>query len=108
MLNLLNDPDFVQKCETASPLDMVKYLTGGNIRGLEKIALGTLANRKQLPPNVVNVLIVYFFSTFANKVYDRNDLARLYDYWASNHVYSFGKAQEMTAENIENVLAGLK
>lgn len=108
MLNLLNDPDFMQKCETSSPLEMVEYLTGGNIRGLEKIALGTLANRKQLPANVVNVLIVYFFSTFANKVYDRNDLARLYDYWASNHVYSLAKAQEMTGEYIEKVLASLK
>ncbi|AND39775.1 MULTISPECIES: hypothetical protein [Cytobacillus] len=108
MLNLLNDPDFIQKCETSSPLEMVEYLTGGNIRGLEKIALGTLANRKQLPANVVNVLIVYFFSTFANKVYDRNDLARLYDYWASNHVYSLAKAQEMTGEYIEKVLASLK
>lgn len=108
MLSLLNDPDFIQKCETSSPLEMVEYLTGGNIRGLEKIALGTLANRKQLPAIVVNVLIVYFFSTFANKVYDRNDLARLYDYWASNHVYSFAKAQEMTGEYIEKVLAGLK
>ncbi|MCS0822508.1 hypothetical protein NX029_00905 [Cytobacillus firmus] len=108
MLNLLNDPDFIQKCETSSPLEMVEYLTGGNIRGLEKIALGTLANRKLLPANVVNVLIVYFFSTFANKVYDRNDLARLYDYWASNHVYSLAKAQEMTGEYIEKVLASLK
>ncbi len=32
MLNLLNDPDFVQKCETASPLEMVEHITGGNIR----------------------------------------------------------------------------
>ncbi|KON88687.1 hypothetical protein AF332_19005 [Sporosarcina globispora] len=108
MINSLNDPDFVQKCETATPLIMVENITGGNIRGLEKIALGTLASRKQLPPNVVNVLLVYFFSTFANKVYDRNDLARLYDYWASNHVYSFAKAMEMTDEDIEKVLAGLK
>ncbi|MBT2689875.1 hypothetical protein J7I93_16940 [Bacillus sp. ISL-47] len=108
MINLLKDPNFVQFCETASPLEMVEHLTGGNIRGLEKIALGTLANRRQLPPNVVNVLLVYFFSTFENKVYDRNDLARLYDYWSSNHVYSFSKAQEMTEENIENVLSCLK
>jgi replication initiation and membrane attachment protein DnaB len=108
MINLLNDPEVVQMCETASQHEMVEHLTGGKLRGLEKLALVTLANRKQLPPNVVNVLIVYFFSTFVNKVYDRNDLARLYDYWASNHVYSFAKAKEMTEEKIENVLAGLK
>lgn len=108
MINLLNDPEIVKMCETASPHEMVEHLTGGKIRGLEKIALATLANRKRAPYNVVNVLIVYFFSAFGNKVYDRNDLARLYDYWASNHVYSFAKAQEMTEENIEKILAVLK
>ncbi|GLB60882.1 hypothetical protein [Cytobacillus sp. NCCP-133] len=108
MNNLLNDPDFVQFCETASPLEMVERLTDGNIRGLEKIALGTLTNRKQLPADVVNVLLVYFFSAYANEVYDRNDLARLYDYWSSSYVYSFSKAQEMTEQNIDQVLSGLK
>ncbi|WP_026584100.1 hypothetical protein [Bacillus sp. J33] len=108
MIKLLEDPEFMHFCETASPLEMVERLTDGNIRGLEKIALSALANRKQLPANVVNVLLVYFFSTFANKVYDRSDLARLYDYWASNHVFTLAKAQEMTEENIENILSGLK
>ncbi|WML47257.1 hypothetical protein RCG23_17320 [Neobacillus sp. PS3-34] len=104
----LNEPDFIRFCETASPLEMVSELTNGNIRGLEMLALRTLANRRQLPAVVVNVLLVYFFSTFANKVYDRNDLSRMYDYWATKHVLTFAQAKEMTQNDINVLLQRLK
>jgi replication initiation and membrane attachment protein DnaB len=108
MNKLLNDPDFLHFCETALPIEVVEKLTNNNIRGLENIALRSISTRKKLPANVVNVLLVYFFSTFANQVYNRNDLARLYDYWASNEVRTMQQAVEMTNENIEKVLNTLK
>jgi replication initiation and membrane attachment protein DnaB len=108
MNKLLNDPEFLRFCETALPIEVVEKLTNNNIRGLENIALRSISTRKKLPANVVNVLLVYFFSAYANQVYDRNDLARIYDYWASREVRTIPQAIEMTSENIEQVLNTLK
>ena len=108
MNKLLNDPDFLHFCETALPIEVVEKLTNNNIRGLENIALRSISTRKKLPANVVNVLMVYFYSAFANQVYNRNDLARVYDYWASKEVRTMQQAVEMTNENIEQVLNNLK
>lgn len=108
MDKLLHDPEFLHFCETASPLEMVEKLTDHNIRGLENIALRSISTRTKLPANVVNVLLVYFFDSYANKVYNRNDLARIYDYWASKEVRTMPQAIEMTNDNIEHVLQGLK
>ena len=108
MNKLLNDPEFLRFCETALPIEVVEKLTNNNIRGLENIALRSISTRKKLPASVVNVLLVYFFSAFANQVYNRNDLARIYDYWASREVRTISQAIEMTNENIEQVLNTLK
>ena len=108
MSKRLNDPEFLQFCETASPREMVEKLTNNNIRGLENIALRSLSTRNKLPGNVVNVLLVYFFSTFANQVYDRNDLSRIYDYWASKEIRTVPQSVEMSKEDIEQVLTNLK
>jgi len=108
MNKLLNDPEFLRFCETALPIEVVEKLTNNNIRGLENIALRSISTRKKLPASVVNVLLVYFFSAYANQVYNRNDLARIYDYWASREVRTIPQAIEMTNENIEQVLNTLK
>lgn len=108
MNNLLNDPKFLNFCETASPLEVVRKLTNNNVRGLENIALRSISTRKKLPPNVVNVLLVYFYSHYGNQVYNRNDVARLYDYWASKEVRTMAQAVELTREDIELVLKNLK
>ncbi|HAQ06930.1 MAG TPA: hypothetical protein DCR24_05170 [Bacillus bacterium] len=108
MSKRLNDPELLQFCETASPKEMVQKLTDNNLRGLENIALRSLSTRNKLPGNVLNVLLVYFFSTFANQVYDRNDLSRIYDYWASKEIRTVSQGVEMSKEDIQQVLTTLK
>ncbi|MCA1038332.1 hypothetical protein LCM00_02315 [Bacillus infantis] len=104
MLNNLYDPEFIRFCETATPLEMVTRLTGGKVRGLENLAIRSLSSRKQLPKEAVNVLLVYFYDAFAHQVYDRNSLARLYDYWATKNVRSFAAARDMTKIDIKTIL----
>lgn len=108
MTKLLTDPDFLLFCEEAEPREMVEKLTDNNVRGLENIALRSIATRNKLPQNVVNVLLVYFYGTFANQVYNRNDLARIYDYWASKNIRTISQAIEMTNEDIEQIVTTLK
>jgi replication initiation and membrane attachment protein DnaB len=108
MEKLFKDPEFLQFCETALPVEVVEKFTNNNIRGLENIALRSISTRKKLPPNVVNVLLAYFYQTHANQVYNRNDLARLYDYWASKEVRTISQAIEMAEEDIGEVLNTLK
>ncbi|WP_409304050.1 hypothetical protein [Peribacillus sp. SCS-155] len=101
----VNAPDFRDFCEsTASHLEIVSQVTNGKIRGLDKLALNTLSQRKRLPAVVVNVLLVYFFNTFKNKVYDRKDLARVYDHWANKGVQTFSQAIGMTQVDIHEIL----
>ncbi|MBM7694103.1 replication initiation and membrane attachment protein DnaB [Peribacillus deserti] len=108
MMKDLNDPTFVKYCHTTTPMEMLQELTSGNIRGLDKLALRTLSQRKQLPLAVVNVLLVYFFSTYGNKVYDRNSLARVYDHWAKNNVLTFSQAKEAASIDIVDILENNK
>ncbi|WP_210363906.1 hypothetical protein [Bacillus sp. REN3] len=108
MEKLLNDQEFFQLCETASLEEMAVRLTEGNIRGLENIALRSISTRKTLPLPVRNVLLAYFFNTFANEVYDRNDLARIYDYWTSEGIQTLPQAIGKTSEDITQVLKKLK
>ncbi|WML48667.1 hypothetical protein RCG23_00485 [Neobacillus sp. PS3-34] len=108
-MNYLNEPYFNKKCETATPFEMLLTLTNGNIRGLDTLVLNTLLSKKRLlPPIVVNALLVYFFNSFAEKVYDRNDLSRLHDYWLAKRVCTFSQAREMFKEDINQVLQRLK
>ncbi|WP_180827233.1 hypothetical protein [Bacillus sp. UMB0728] len=104
MLNNLYEPNFISFCQTATPLEMVTRLTGGKVRGLENLALRSLNSRRQLPKEVVNVLLVYFYDSYAHQVYDRNSLARLYDYWATKRVRSFADARELTGVDIRTIL----
>ena len=106
MIKDLNDPEFVNDCHTIPPFEMLQVLTNGNIRGLDKLALRTLDQRKQLPMAVVNVLLVYFFSTYSNKVYDRNSLARVYDHWAKNNIKTFSQAKDAASINILDIVKG--
>lgn len=86
---------------------MVEILTDGNVRGLDRLAIRTLEKRKQLPNEVVNLMLVYFFNAFANKVYHRNDLSRLYNYWAYKKVYSVSEAKKMMQVDISQILQDL-
>ena len=104
----LTDPEFLTFCETAMPIDVIEKFTNNNIRGLENIALRSISTRNKLPANVVNLLVAYFYSHYGNQVYNRNDLARLYDYWASKDVRTMTQAGEMINEDIEAVLKTLK
>ncbi len=108
MNNLLNDQEFLTFCETALPVEVVEKFTGNNIRGLENIALRSISTRNKLPANVVNLLVAYFYSHYGNQVYNRNDLARLYDYWASKDVRTMSQAVDMVNEDIEGILKTLK
>jgi replication initiation and membrane attachment protein DnaB len=104
----LTDPEFLSLCEKAMPIEVVEKFTDNNIRGLENIALRSISTRNKLPANVVNLLVAYFYSHYGNQVYNRNDLARLYDYWASKDIRTMTQAVEMTNEDIEEVLKTLK
>jgi len=53
-------------------------------------------------------LLAYFYSYFGNQVYNRNDVARLYDYWASKEIRTMPQAIEMANEDIEQVLTTIK
>ncbi|WHX42358.1 hypothetical protein QNH36_09560 [Mesobacillus sp. AQ2] len=108
MSRQITDPEFLSFCETAKPIEVVEKITNHNIRGLENIALRSISTRNKLPANVVNLLVAYFYSHYGNQVYNRNDLARLYDYWASRDVRTMAKAAEMVQEDIEEVLKSLK
>lgn len=108
MNKLITDPEFLTFCETAKPIEVVEKFTDNNIRGLENIALRSISTRNKLPANVVNLLVAYFYSHYGKQVYNRNDLARLYDYWASKDVRTMAKAAEMTNEDVEAVLKSMK
>lgn len=104
----LTDPEFLTFCENAMPIEVVEKFTDNNIRGLENIALRSISTRSKLPANVVNLLVAYFYNHYGKQVYNRNDLARLYDYWASKDVRTMAQATEMINEDIEQVLSSLK
>jgi replication initiation and membrane attachment protein DnaB len=104
----LTDPEYLTFYETAQPIEVVEKFTDHNIRGLENIALRSISTRTKLPANVVNLLVAYFYSHYGNQVYNRNDLARLYDYWASKDVRTMTQAAEMINEDIEEILKTLK
>ena len=92
------------KCRYASPLETLSAATGGNVRGLDLLATRMVLARIQLPAEALNVLLIYFFQTFANKVFDRNDLLKVYDFWLKNRVKTYRDAIEMTNRDIFTVL----
>lgn len=100
----LRNRDFIKFCQTADPLEVLKVITGDKIRGLDKLALSSLSAKRKLPEGIRNLLLAYFFSEFANKVYHRNDLSRIYDYWAAKKVMTVQQAEEMMKKDIHTVL----
>ncbi|WP_409294655.1 hypothetical protein V1498_15905 [Peribacillus sp. SCS-26] len=104
----LKDEEFLSACKSKTPLEMVWELTNGNVRGLEMLALRSLRQRQKLPAPVVNILIAYFYQTYAGVVYDRNDLARLYDHWSSRQVGTVEEALRMAEEDITKLMVQIK
>ena len=97
----LND---IEYCRNASPFKVLEELTDGNIRGLDLLALRRVLSRNRLPLEVVNVLLFYFYRTYANKAFDRNDLMKVYDFWLKKHVRTYSEAIRMLEKNIEEVI----
>ncbi|PLT32798.1 hypothetical protein [Bacillus sp. V5-8f] len=104
MIMDIYDPGFMKFCQSKSPSETLKGILEGNIRGLDKIAFKNLSHRNQLPTVVVNVLLVYFFNAYKNTVYDRKNLARIYDYWVQQEVKTFSDALAMTDIDITQLL----
>ncbi|MFS0782638.1 hypothetical protein [Bacillus sp. 1P06AnD] len=102
------EKQLLEDCKTHTSFEMLGKATNGHIRGLDMVTFQLLRNRNQLPPEVVNVLIVYFFHEFANKVYDRNDLVRLYTHWVSKNVQTINQAIDLSKLDITETLSGLK
>ena len=108
MNDVFNNPIFIDFCETASQLEVAEKVIGGSARGLDKIALGALQSKKALPNIVLNLMVAYFFSSFANKVYHRNDLYKLYSYWVTKRVLTISQAKQMMEEDIHLVFERMK
>lgn len=100
----INNPEFIGFCKHASSIEVVEKVTNGNVRGLDKIALSNFSRRGQLPTTVENMLLAYFFNEFANKVYDRNSLSRMHDYWVTRKVTTVSQAEEMMKKDIHVVM----
>ncbi|WP_064093468.1 hypothetical protein [Rossellomorea aquimaris] len=98
------EPELIELCYTASPLEMTKVLVNGELRGLETLSLRGIEKRNELPAEVVNVLLIYFYKTFAGKVYNRMYLTKLYNLWLTNNIYTFKDAKRMTELDIKQVL----
>ncbi|WP_059170392.1 hypothetical protein [Bacillus sp. FJAT-27445] len=98
------DIELYEICRDLSPFDVLHIVTGGNVRGLDLLALRRLLSKGRTQSEIVNVLLVYFYQTFANKVFDRNALLKVYDYWQKNNVYTYKQAMEMTKRDIYSIL----
>ncbi|ALC90764.1 hypothetical protein AM500_13930 [Bacillus sp. FJAT-18017] len=104
MVEAKKELSLIEYCKYATPTEVLKAATNGNVRGLDMLALRMVMARNKLPVEVVNVMIVYFFKTFANTVYDRNDLLKIYDHWLKHNVQTFVQAKQMTATDIHTIL----
>lgn len=104
----INDTIFIDFCETASNLEVAEKVIGGPVRGLDKLALGALPRKKALPNIVLNLMVAYFFSSFAHKVYHRNDLSTLYNYWVTKRVSTRSHAKQMMEEDIDIMFERIK
>ena len=104
----INNPGFIKFCETASQLEVAEKVIGGPARGLDKLALRALQSKKALPNIVLDLMVTYFFSSFANKVYHRNDLYKLYSYWVTRRVLTLSQAKQMMKEDIQLMFERMK
>lgn len=103
----INHSEFLDFCKTATSMEVVEKVTEGNVRGLDTVAIRKLSMRRQLPCEIENILLAYFFREFANKVYDRNSLSKLYDHWVTRRVVTVSQAEKMVKEDIHSVLEEL-
>ncbi|OCA81590.1 hypothetical protein A8F94_22235 [Bacillus sp. FJAT-27225] len=100
----LNEQSLIEYCKYATPTEVLRTVTKGKVRGLDLLALRIVMARNKLPIEVVNVMLVYFFKHFANMVYDRNDLLKVYDYWLKHNVRTHSDAEKMTDIDICSIL----
>jgi replication initiation and membrane attachment protein DnaB len=89
------NPELVALCRTSNPFHMAETVIGDQLRGLDILSLKSIERKRALPGDVVNLLIVYFFSEVKGTVYHRNALSKLYNHWVSNEVFTFSKAKKM-------------
>ncbi|WP_316568769.1 hypothetical protein [Neobacillus sp. YIM B06451] len=97
-----------ESCRHSSPYEVLHTVTGGNVRGLDLLALRRVLAKNKQPSEIVNVLLIYFYKTFANQVYDRNALLKVFDFWKKNNVDTFKQAVDMTARDIHTILSDRK
>ncbi|PFA63130.1 hypothetical protein CN378_19065 [Bacillus sp. AFS015802] len=98
------NPELVTLCQTADHFHMAETVIGGPLRGLDILSLKGIERKKNLPTDVTNLLIIYFFTEVKGTVYHRNALAKLYNHWVSNEVFTFSKAQEMVELDMQSQL----
>ncbi|KAA0561806.1 hypothetical protein F0342_18585 [Bacillus sp. CH30_1T] len=89
------NPELVTLCRTSDPFHMAETVIGDRLRGLDILSLKGIERKKALPRDVVNLLIIYFFTEVKGTVYHRNALSKLYNHWVSNEVFTFSKAKKM-------------
>ncbi|MET1030109.1 hypothetical protein [Domibacillus tundrae] len=104
----INDSEFIDFCEIASQMEVAEKVIGGPARGLDKLALRALQGKKILPNIIMNLMVVYFFFSFANKVYHRNDLSQLYNYWANKRIFTLSQAKQMMEEDVHLMFERIK
>lgn len=98
------NPELVKECQTADIYNMAERVIGSDLRGLDIISLKGIERKKNLPADVVNLMIIYFFTEFKGTVYHRNSLPKLYNHWVSQEVFTFNKAKEMIELDIHEQL----
>jgi replication initiation and membrane attachment protein DnaB len=98
------NPELVALCQTADHFHMAETVIGSPLRGLDILSLKGIERKKNLPVDVTNLLIIYFFTEVKGTVYHRNALAKLYNHWVSNEVFTFSKAQEMVKLDMQSQL----
>ncbi|RDU38864.1 hypothetical protein DRW41_04720 [Neobacillus piezotolerans] len=93
-----------EKFRHSSPFEVLHTVTGGKVRGLDLLALRRVLAKNQKHPEIINVLLIYFYKTFAGKPFDRNALLKVFDFWQKNNVHTFKQAVAMTERDIRTIL----
>ncbi|BCB02590.1 hypothetical protein [Bacillus sp. KH172YL63] len=101
------NPELVMLCQGADPYHMAETVIGSQLRGLDILSLKGIERKTVLPKEVVNLLIIYFFTEVKGTVYHRNALPKLYNHWVSNEVLTFSKAQKMIELDMKSQLGEL-
>lgn len=97
-----------EECRHSSPFAVLHIVTDGKVRGIDLLALRRVLAKNEKHSEIINVLLIYFYKTFANKPIDRNALLRVFDFWQKNNVHTFEQAVEMTEKDILAILKDCK